>query len=453
MRNVLRYLAIHNIPIAALPAYQQAAPVVSPYALPQQQPVQYVPVQPAPVQAAPTPVQQQQEPTIPVSALPALLGISPLVEQRARAVQDLAAARPSEEQQTQTPQPEVPDVGDDEDEIRAARLIAGQLQRLETRLDRRDREEQDYRLSSHRERRIAELRAQGVGFVESVIQGRSAEEIDAAVNLARAEYDLVQQQALENHYRTRGWDPTALRNPTMPQQQAMLVPMVPNTVGYAPAGMAPPAPIQGVVQSAPQQVPQYSFPSVVAPAAPITAPQPDPGQAILQAIQANGGRRAAVRSGAYAQMREGIMQAVRGTGYGAGRNRPPFASTPNLLAAPLSAPPAPPPPQVMQYAQPAYAQPVQGVPQFAPQYAPQPQPQPAFPGAAPQYQPQAAFVPPGYAAQPRAPQYGPQGYAQAAPQPAQLDSGQVAGFDPGAVAMAAQAAIARRSHQRVGNHH
>lgn len=425
-------------------------------------------------------------PSIPVSALPAIFDLQAAAERRAQAAQHLEQVRaagttvvlPPEGEEIQTPvrqrraaprrqaAPVVLETNDEHDEeMRAAEMLAGTLSRIEDRLDAREQADNQRMLDKHKRRRLEELRRQGVGVIEGLITGSSIEEIDAAVSLAQTEYALAAQTSIENHYRANGWDPSALRAPQLPQQQAMLYTPPANAQFAPPQQHGVP---QGFVGQAPPPPPAYSFPTAVS--APPPLPQEQQGLSVAgipEAFASVGGRYAAVRTGAYRDNRNAIMQSLRQQGgpargqqWSLAQNQTPFLG--NQPMVPNAGPPPQYPQQPMQQPQFAPNMP-QGVyqPQYAPQapaYATAAQAA-AFPGAAPQFTGRPEFQRPApvgqqhiHHPQQQQPQ---QFFPQSAPQPQQLEAGggMVYGFDPSASVAAAQAATSRRANQRVGNFH
>jgi len=357
----------------------------------------------APPAPSPSPAPQQAQPdNIPVSALPGIL--SAISGKEAEAAAELARAKELQQQisskagvinpeQTQAPS----DDGPDKRKVSMA-MLQEQLQQMQNDLHRS-------RMETYREQAINAARANGNNLVDSLVFGDSKEAIDASLQIAVAEYKLIESQVAKN-----------LQSQLTAQQQAQ----------------AQSAETQGTVSAvggqavAPQAQAQYpSGPShISAPGVPPQNNALDPER--LRYLTTTG-----VRTGEYAMFRNEIMAALRAHSPGPNGQKWSFNGNGQLSpTVPQSVPAG------------GYQSQFAGVP-----------PQP-HPGASP---PISTYVQPpqpmAYGPQPVAPAYhappmAPPGYPQQGPpmaspgvavQPADLDRG--APLDVNAAMTAAQQAI------------
>lgn len=252
---------------------------------------------PAPV-AAPV-----AAPAVAPTVQPVIIDISALQANRAQAQQAVNSARAAAPQE----QP----------------VTAESLEDLRKVIQKQNQLLQQMQLDNYRVQAVANAQAAGQPLIDSLVGGRTTQEIDASIAFAAAEYELMRQRILAQH--------VAAQPPTVaaPAQQP------------APVQVAPPEPVpqipQGIVANvaapmavtAPQEQPP-SLPSVVGvPGIPAATSQVTPEQ--LQILTSPD----AIRDGTYQRNRHLIMQSLRGS-----MQAPPREWTLNSQGQPL-APPLP----------------------------------------------------------------------------------------------------------------
>ena len=395
-------------------------------------------------QPAPVPTAQPQA-SVPVSALPAILQASSNASadalraelQLARELRALGHvvpvdAPPTAAPQASAPTPAAPTAPPTSDPL--LQQLSQQMHTLQSQLAAE-------RLETYRLAAIQRARSSGVELIDSLVMGRDAAEIDASIRIAQAEYQLVQQQVAAQ-----------LQQQFLAAQQATQQQLA-TQQGFV-AAAAPPAAAQQP-QFQPQVAPT-GLPSFSAPAQAL--PTQGGGQQFAEQVRAVTTAEA-IRSGAYAQQRQEILRSLRTgqLGLTMAASQVQAQTSPQAFSAPL--PPAqahaqaaqqqfaPLPPAQPQFhvAPQAHLQPPQQFHQAPTQGMPAPSgmfnpTNGAFPVSP--VQPQQQF----FSAQPFS-AHPAQPFAVAAPQPAQLDAGQVQ-LTPQALAAARQAAIAASLEQR-----
>ena len=361
----------------------------------------------APIVAPTTPSQVQPEPVIPPAGGYTLADIERVRQEEkaklyGRIEEEKQKAKQLAEEnarlKTAVPQPQQPAPEASSQELTELKqmttTMAQQLQTLTNAYTQTEAERYAAELRLYMNDRINAYEQAGYGLVYELIQGNTAQEIEASIQRAA--------QAWQRY----GMGP---RVPQQPQQQVQQLPIA-------------------IVQQ-PYQVPN-GFPTAPNGAA---VPMQDPGNGgLVEDIRALTTPEA-VRSGAYAQNRQRIMSALQQQGgavSGALSNAPRYMPTPGQIPqstwqgvqqpqARLAPPAAPQPPRAAP------------VPQYQQQY-PQQQYQPQQPYAQPAYPQQQMMQSPQY----QQPQYQPQIPNGGPVQPADLNAG--APFDPGAARQQAQ---------------
>ncbi len=241
-----------------------------------------------PNQTQTAPVTQQQ-PSIPVSALPAVISA---VSAEKAAQDELAAARALQAQvratqatQQPTSHQAAPPEPDSKDEV------IKKLNRIERELKESRQREEAARLEAYRQYVITQGRAAGLDpAFDGYVQGASQIDIDASLRVALAEQQLAQQR----------WAAAYQASLAAQQQQASQVSQSPTQVPVVPTGY--------VTQPASVQAPTISAPSMV------QAPAPVQQQGLSQEDINHLTSSAAIRNGTYAANRQAIMSALANGG-------------------------------------------------------------------------------------------------------------------------------------------
>lgn len=233
------------------------------------------PSPPAPPAAAPPP-----EASIPVSALSAVLQATTQAADDARTA---ALARVPAPASAPAPAPPAAPTSDDDD-LKALRRDVAKL----------TRDLEQSRLEAYRLQAINNARAGGHELIDALVYGRNTAEIDASIQIAIAEYRLVESRVAQQ-LQTQIQQQIQQQVPT--QQQAAPPQGVVSSVGGQP--VAPP-------QQQQQQVAPPSGPSF------LRVPGLPEGQGDITPEQLHYLTTTGVRTGEYARFRNQIHAALRG---------------------------------------------------------------------------------------------------------------------------------------------